>query len=84
MASPGVMVLRASSGRMSSLECELLDRVSLHGREEARQQVLQFIEEFYNTRRRHSSIGCDSPIQFEEKHPDVAQSTSLNLSTETG
>jgi putative transposase len=68
----------------ATLECELLDRVSLHTREEARQEVLEFIEGFYNTRRRHSSIGYDSPIQFEEKHLGVAQFTSLSLSTETG
>jgi len=68
----------------ATLECELLDRVSLRTREEARHEVLEFIEGFYNTRRRHSSIGYDSPIQFEEKHLGVAQFTSLNLSTETG
>ena len=68
----------------ATLECELLDRVSLHTREEARQEVLEFIEGFYNSRRRHSSIGYDSPIQFEERHLGVARDTSLNLSTETG
>jgi putative transposase len=68
----------------ATLECELLDRVSLHTREEARKEVLEFIEGFYNSRRRHSSIGYDSPIQFEERHLGVARDTSLNLSTETG
>ena len=38
----------------------------------------------YNPRRRHSSIGYDSPIQFEERYLGVARDTSLNLSTETG
>ena len=38
----------------ATLECELLDRVSLHTREEARQEVLEFIEGFYNSRCRHS------------------------------
>jgi len=68
----------------ATLECELLDRVSLHTREEARQEVLEFIEGFYNSRRRHSSIGYNSPIAFEAKHLGVAQDTSPNLSTETG
>jgi len=56
----------------------------LHTREEARQEVLEFIEGFYTSRRRHSSIGYDSPIQFEERHLGVVPDTSPNLSTGTG
>ena len=35
---------------------------------DARSAVFQFIEGFYNSRRRHPSIGYHSPIDFERRH----------------
>jgi putative transposase len=54
----------------ATLECELLDRHSFHTRAEARLAVFDFIEAFYNTERRHSSLslpslGMLSPAKFE-------------------
>jgi transposase InsO family protein len=40
----------------ATLECELLDRFRFKTRAEARMTVFEFIEGFYNPRRRHSSI----------------------------
>jgi len=51
----------------ATLECELIDRESFRTRTEARLAVFDFIESFYNPRRRHSSIGYDSPASFERK-----------------
>ncbi len=56
----------------ATLECELIDRSTFRTREEARAAVLDFIEGFYNTRRRHSSIGYCSPVQFEKRQAVVA------------
>jgi len=50
----------------ATLECELLWRHPFATREEARIAVFSFIEGFYNPRRRHSSLGYQSPVQFEE------------------
>ena len=36
-------------------------------RNEARADVFDYIERFYNPRRRHSTIGYLSPMAFEEK-----------------
>ena len=49
----------------ATLECELLDRRRFRNQAEARMAVFQFIEGFYNPRRRHSSLGYLSPIKFE-------------------
>ena len=49
----------------ATLECELLDRHSFRNRTEARMAVFDYIEGFYNRRRRHSSIGQISPAAFE-------------------
>ena len=49
----------------ASLECELLDRRCFHTHTEARLAVFEWIEGWYNTRRRHSSLGYLSPVQFE-------------------
>src|SRR5258708_3383553 len=47
------------------LECELLDGRRFRTQAEARTAVLEFIEGFYNPRRRHSSLGSLSPVKFE-------------------
>ena len=49
----------------ATLECELLDRRSFQTQAEAKLAVFEFIEGFYNVRRRHSSIGYRSPATFE-------------------
>jgi putative transposase len=49
----------------ATLECELLDRRRFKTQAEARIAVFEFIEGFYNPRRRHSSIGYLSPIDYE-------------------
>jgi putative transposase len=49
----------------ATLECELLDRRRFKNQAEARMAVFEFIEGFYNPRRRHSSLGYLSPIKFE-------------------
>jgi putative transposase len=52
----------------ATLECELLDRHRFKTQAEARSAVFAFIEGFYNPRRRHSSIGYLSPIDYERQH----------------
>ena len=41
----------------ATLECELLDRRRFRSHAEARMAVFEFIEGWYNPRRRHSAIG---------------------------
>ncbi len=41
----------------ATLECELIDRTRFRSQAEARSAVFEFIEGWYNPRRRHSSIG---------------------------
>ena len=52
----------------ATLECELLDRRRFKSQVEARMAVFDFIEGWYNPRRRHSSLEYDSPISYERKH----------------
>lgn len=52
----------------ATLECELIDRRTFRTRPEARMAVFDFIEGFYNPRRRHSSLGYLSPVNFERAH----------------
>jgi putative transposase len=51
----------------ASLECELIDRSRWRSHSEARMAVFDYIEAFYNPRRRHSGIGYLSPAQFERR-----------------
>ena len=50
----------------SSLKTERTCRKNYQTRDEARADVFDYIERFYNTRRRHSTLGHVSPDQFEK------------------
>jgi len=52
----------------ASLETELIDRSSWRTRAHARLAVFDYIEAFYNPRRRHSGIGYLSPAEFERRY----------------
>jgi putative transposase len=49
----------------SSLKQERVSRRRYRSRDEARADLFDYIERFYNPRRRHSSIGRISPMEFE-------------------
>jgi putative transposase len=52
----------------ATLECELLDRQRFRTQIEARMAVFEFIEGFYNPRRRHSALDYESPINYEKRN----------------
>ena len=52
----------------ASLEKELLRRERFPTREHARMRIFWYIECFYNTRRRHSSLGGISPQDYEQRY----------------
>jgi len=52
----------------ATLECELLDREPFRTHGAARLAVFDFIEGWYNPRRRHSSLDYLSPMIFERSH----------------
>ena len=51
----------------SSLKTERIARKVYRSRDEARADVFDYIERFYNTKRRHSTIDYLSPMEFEMK-----------------
>ena len=53
----------------ATLETELLDRNTYHTRTEARTAVFDFIESWYNPARRHSTLGYQSPTNYERATP---------------
>ena len=77
MADNGVVCSMSRSGNVwdnaamesffSSLKTERIARRIYRTRDEARADVFDYIERFYNTRRRHSTIGYLSPMEFEMK-----------------
>jgi len=77
MADHGVTCSMSRSGNVwdnaamesffSSLKTERIARRIYRTRDEARADVFDYIERFYNTRRRHSTIGYLSPMEFEMK-----------------
>ena len=77
MADNGITCSMSRSGNVwdnaamesffSSLKTELVKRKTYRTRKQARADVLDYIERFYNPQRRHSNIGNLSPIAFEER-----------------
>jgi transposase InsO family protein len=56
----------------ATLKAELVDRCCFHTPEQARGELFDWIEGWYNTRRRHSSLGYHSPIAYEKVHRAAA------------
>jgi putative transposase len=77
MADNGVVCSMSRSGNVwdnaamesffSSLKTERISRKVYRSRNEARADVFDYIERFYNPIRRHSTIGYLSPVEFERK-----------------
>ena len=51
----------------SSLKTERTAAKTYRTRDQARADVFDYIERFYNPRRRHSKLGYLSPMEFEAK-----------------
>jgi putative transposase len=66
----------------ATLECELLDRRHFRSPEEAERAVFEFIEGWYNTRRRHSALNYNSPIQYESRYWGVDEERRPELSAQ--
>ena len=77
MADHGVICSMSRSGNVwdnaamesffSSLKTERTARKTYRTRDQARADVFDYIERFYNARRRHSTIGYKSPMEFERQ-----------------
>jgi putative transposase len=65
----------------ATLECELLDRSRFTDRVEAELAVFDFIEGFYNTRRRHSALGYLALATFERKALEAGIAVSPRADT---
>ncbi len=50
-----------------TLKRELVYHRRYGTREEATQDIFEYIEVFYNRKRRHSTLGYDSPAEFEAR-----------------
>jgi len=59
----------------ATLECELLDRERFRTPAEARAALFDYIEGWYNPRRRHSALGYESPLHYERMHAAAALPT---------
>jgi putative transposase len=51
----------------SSLKTERTARKFYRTRDDAKADVFDYIERFYNPRRRHSTLGYLSPVEYEEQ-----------------
>jgi putative transposase len=68
----------------ATLECELLDRHRFRTQAEARLAVFDFIEGWYNPRRRHSALAYLSPVIFERTHRSGDRPEALGSTIDQG
>jgi len=68
----------------ATLECELLDRSRFPTHADARLAVFDFIEGWYNPRRRHSALAYLSPIIFEQTRANGDRSVPSGATIEQG
>lgn len=59
----------------STLKREMVYRENFKTREEAKQKLFEYIEIFYNRKRRHSSLGYLSPLDFEKLNINLINHT---------
>ena len=52
----------------ATLECGLIEREQFTPRAGARMAIFDFIEGWYNPRRRHSALDYESPMRYEYNH----------------
>jgi putative transposase len=57
----------------ATIKKELVHRRSWPTRQELTSEVFEYIEGFYNPRRRHSTLGMLSPAEFEAEHARLAR-----------
>ena len=57
----------------ATLKKELIHGRSWPSKAELRTEVFEYIELFFNRRRRHSTLGFLSPAQFEDKTPTTIE-----------
>jgi putative transposase len=77
MTDQGVICSMSRSGNVwdnaamesffSSLKTERTGPKTYRSRDEAKADVFDYIERFYNPKRRHSTIGYLSPMEFERR-----------------
>jgi transposase InsO family protein len=55
-----------------TLKTELTHHRRYQSRQEAKQEIFEYIEVFYNRQRRHSTIGYQTPVGYENEYRKVA------------
>jgi putative transposase len=65
-----------SEAFFATLQTELLDPRSWATRADLANAIFEYVECFYNPRRRHSTLGYLSPVEFEHRHLNQHQSQS--------
>ena len=68
----------------ATLECELLDRHRFPTQADARLAVFDFIEGWYNPRRRHSALDYRSPMIFERGHESSSRTVAPGSTISVG
>jgi transposase InsO family protein len=62
---------------MKTLKCEEVYRSEYRNLAEARSRIGEFLEDIYNHKRLHSSLGYCPPVEFERLQPPVIPAAAI-------
>src|SRR6266702_4885557 len=65
----------------ATLECELLARCRFQTHDQARHAIFEYLESWYNLRRRHSGLGYRSPAIFEDTYRAKTQHSPVPVAS---
>ena len=61
---------------MRTLKCEEVHLTEYRDRADAEERIGHFMDDYYNRRRLHSSLGYSSPTEFEKRATDPKRPTN--------
>jgi transposase InsO family protein len=61
-----------------SMQIELLNRQKWRTKLEQALAIAEYLQQFYNSERRHSSLGYHTPNEFEHLHSTTIQQATLS------
>ena len=59
--------MQSAAHTLSALKTERTGEKTYRSRDDAKADVFDYIERFYNPKRRHSTLGYLSPMEFERR-----------------
>jgi transposase InsO family protein len=69
---------------IGTLKAEMVGEGTFEDELEARRELFAYLDSYYNTKRKHSALGYQTPAQFERASNELAQEGGLDVGGQGG